>query len=369
LSARILALSVGALFAFACSAAGPAQASPAPTLSPGLQKIVGAAATEGALTLQWTAGMQDAPDELRRQTEAFNKAYGLSLKVAYTPGPPLSEMASKVIQSVQAGKVAPTDVFLGDETQILGLAKANALESVLWTTWAPNVRDPRLTTPGGTAVQIQTRIPGFTYSTRLGDAVPHSLADLLRPSLRGRILTGADGTLFGHLGSPELWGAARTLDYVRQFAGQVGDFAGCGEEGRLTTGAFDVLAYDCGANRAAQLAKRGMPLGWAIPTDGAFVGYLYMGVPKSAPHPNAARLWINYLLGRQAQDVMYEYELADLHLLPGSHTFGDVDRYTKQGVRFFELTVEFAQVQENRGVRNVRPDIQSILARAVSVRP
>ena len=93
-----------------------------------------------------------------------------------------------------------------------------------------------------------------------------------------------------------------------------------------------------------------------------------MGVPKTAPHPNTAKLWINYLLGRQAQDVMFEFEAADLHLLPGSHTFTDVDRYTKQGVKFFELTVEFAQVQENRGIRSIRPEIQSILARAVSLR-
>jgi len=61
--------------------------------------------------------------------------------------------------------------------------------------------------------------------------------------------------------------------------------------------------------------------------------------------------------------VLFEYEFADLHLLPGSKTFADVDRYTKQGVKFFELTVEFAQVQENRGLRSLRPEIQSVLAR------
>ena len=88
-----------------------------------------------------------------------------------------------------------------------------------------------------------------------------------------------------------------------------------------------------------------------------------MGVPKTAPQPAAAILWISYLLARQAKDVLFEYELGDLHLLPGSKTFADVDRYTKQGVKFFELTVEFAQVQENRGLRSLRPEIQSILAR------
>ena len=176
-------------------------------------------------------------------------------------------------------------------------------------------------------------------------------------------MTSPDGTVLEHLGSPELWGPARTIDYVRRLSGQIGDFGGCGDEVKLQSGQFDVFAYDCGGNRAAQLAKKGLALGWTIPTDAALVGYLYMGVPKTAPHPAAAKLWINYLLARQAQDVMFEYELADLHLLPGSKTFSDVDRYTKQGVKFFELTVEFAQVQENRGIRSLRPEIQSILAR------
>jgi iron(III) transport system substrate-binding protein len=368
--ARVGALGLATLLAVACSSqSGPPGATPAPTLSPTFQKLVAGAAAEGALALQWTPGLHDNADELRRQADGFNKAYGLKVNVTFTPGPAPTEMTSRVLQAVQGNKPAPTDLVLGDESQILTLMKANALESVLWTTWAPNIRDPRLTTPGGTAVQMQTRLPGLTYSTRLvGDAIPHSLADLLRPSLRGRIFTSPDGTVFEHLGSPELWGLNKTLDYVRQFSGQVTDFAGCGDEVKLAYGVADVFAFDCGAGRTAQLAKKGMALGWAIPTDAAFVGYLYMGVPKTAAHPNAAKLWINYLLSRAAQDLMFEYEMADLHLLPGSHTFADVDRYTKAGVKFFELTVEFAQVQENRGLRSLRPDIQSILARAVSVR-
>lgn len=364
MTTRLFALAVATLLASACTGTAGPQPSAAPSTSPVLQKLVTAAAAGGGLALKWAPGMNDAPDELRRQTDGFNKAYGLNLKVTFTPGPTQSEMAASVSEAVQAGKPAPTDIFLGDETQILALMKANALESVLWTTWAPNIRDPRLTTPGGTAVQIQTRMPGLTYSTRLaGDAIPHSLADLLRPSLRGRIMTSPEGTVFEHLGSPELWGPTRTIDYIRRFSGQVGDFGACGDEGRLQSGEFDIFAYDCGGNRAARLVKQGLALGWAIPTDAALVGYLYMGVPKGAPHPAAAKLWINYLLSRQAQDVMFEYELADLHLLPGSKTFADVDRYTKQGVKFFELTVEFAQVQENRGLRSVRPEIQSLLAR------
>ena len=103
-------------------------------------------------------------------------------------------------------------------------------------------------------------------------------------------------------------------------------------------------------------------------SDGGLLGYLYMGVPKNAAHPNAAKLWINYLLSREAQDITYEYEFADHHLLAGSKTFAEVDRATKAGVKFYELTFEVVQADENRGGKPVRPLLQSLIRDAVANR-
>src|SRR2546428_11271904 len=95
--------------------------------------------------------MHDAPDELHRQTDGFNKAYGLNLKVAFTPGPTQSEMTASVSQAVQAGQPAPPGIFLRGETQILAPMEADALGSGVWATWAPNTPDPPPATPGGAA--------------------------------------------------------------------------------------------------------------------------------------------------------------------------------------------------------------------------
>jgi hypothetical protein len=62
---------------------------------------------------------------------------------------------------------------------------------------------------------------------------------------------------------------------------------------------------------------------------------------------------------------MYDSEFADLHVLAGSRTFTDVDKATKSGVKFYELTTEVVESEANRGgkpVSTVQAQIRDALA-------
>ena len=74
------------------------------------------------------------------------------------------------------------------------------------------------------------------------------------------------------------------------------------------------------------------------------------------------------MLSRDAQDAMYQYELADHHRLAGSKTFTEVDRATKAGAKFYELTFEVVQADENRGAKRQGPSLQQIIKDAVTSR-
>jgi len=342
-----------AVFALVFSACGSAVASPAPTSTrqnEQLSAIVAGARSELELTLSWAPGFLDVGQEMRRLTDGFNKQYGLKLSVTAKTGLPMRDSATRAIDEFRRGAKSSSDVVLGTEAEISEMARAGALLSEPWQAWA-KVDNLKLVAAGGVAVQVQTRLPGITYnSTKLtGAAVPTSLADLLKPQYRGRIATTTSTALFERLALAEVWGAERTVAYVRQLAGQIGGFINCGEEDRIAKGEFDIFAYDCGSARTNQVKAKGTLIGWSEPTDGALLGYLYMGVPKNASHPNAAKLWINYMMSREAQEIMYETEFADHHLLAGSRTFSEVDKATKMGVKFYELTTEVVQAEENRG--------------------
>lgn len=367
---RSLRSSVGALVVLAVllGACGSGRAAPA-VQSKGpnekLEALVAAAREEGELSLSWTAGSLDAPGELNGHVDGFNRAYGLNLKVRFAAAGTASESAARLLEETQAGQPAFTDVFLGTETQIAALARAATLSPELWSTWAPNIGNLKLLAPGGIAVQVQTRIPGITYNSQrlTGADIPRSLNDLLRARFRGKVATTADVSTLDRLASPDVWAPDKASSFLRRLAPQIGGVIECGDEGRIMSGEFDAFVYDCGSARVAQLKAEGALIGWSVPSDAPFVRYLYMGVPKKAAHPNAAKLWLNYMVSRQAQDIMFQHEYADHHLIPGSRSFVEVDRATKAGVKFYELTVESLQAEEARGFKSTAPEIQTLLLR------
>ncbi len=104
-------------------------------------------------------------------------------------------------------------------------------------------------------------------------------------------------------------------------------------------------------------------MGHVIPSDAAMINYLYMGVPRNAVHPNAAKLWINFMLTREAQDMEYEAETVDHHLLPGSKTAGEVTALQAKGVQFAEIDVQFIQRQDDQEVSRVRQTLLRELQR------
>ncbi|HLY65867.1 MAG TPA: hypothetical protein VKU60_10065, partial [Chloroflexota bacterium] len=63
--------------------------------------------------------------------------------------------------------------------------------------------------------------------------------------------------------------------------------------------------------------------------------------PKNAAHPNAAQLFINYLLGRDGQDELYKGTFGDHYLVPGSHSAAALQQAQNNGVTLHPVDVQF----------------------------
>lgn len=349
----------------AASAPAASSAAPAPAQRDALQTIVEAARKEGQLVLVWGEGTMGGSEGVRRLAEGYNKHYGLNVNVQFTPGASMPQMVARIGQEVQAGRQTSTDLVVAYASSMLVAVQAGALESVDWASWAPNIQEPQLVAPAGVGVAFQTSLAGITYNTSRirGELVPRTLQDLLRPELKGRVASTPYAAYFDLLSTDELWGRERTYDYVTRLSEQAAGLIRCNETERLISGEFEVLAIDCSQSDTFQAKARGAPLDYVVPTDAALLLYLYVGVPKTAPHPNAAKLWVNYLLSREAQDLLYQNNYQDMHLLPGSKTRNDIADVERANVKPTTITLEFLQRLDEQDFLARRTHIQELLTR------
>jgi ABC-type Fe3+ transport system substrate-binding protein len=345
------------------AAAGPAGGAGA-TGDAALQALIDGARREGSLSLIWGDGTMGGNDGIRRLAERFNAYYGLALDVKFTPGPSMPNMAARVAEEYRAGRNAATDIQVGYANHIMATMHAGGLEAVDWASWAPNVRAPELIAGGGVAVAFQSSWPGIAYNAQRvrGDEVPRTLQDLLKPQFKGRIASTPYAASFDQVASPEVWGEERTFAYVREFAEQTGGLIRCNEMQRLVSGEFDLLALACSQNGALEEKSKGAPMEYVIPADAPLLVPLYAAVPKHSAHPNAAKLWINYLMSREAQDIVYELNGADNHEVPGSKAAQDFARFQGAGLKFTRIDIAFYDHNDER-LGPIRDELQRILTR------
>jgi ABC-type Fe3+ transport system substrate-binding protein len=93
------------------------------------------------------------------------------------------------------------------------------------------------------------------------------------------------------------------------------------------------------------------------------VQILYMAVPKNSAHPNAAKLWVNYLLSREAQDLLYDFDFNDYHVLPGSKTAADMLAFAGPNVKPVEIGVDFYEKHDEKELNRIRAEIERIFAK------
>jgi len=375
-------LGAAIVVAFACAPAAPRPAGPAsapsagssspaasgaasssPSASPALQRLVDGARQEGSLSFVWGQGTLGGTEGIRRLADGFNKHYGLNLDVKFTPGPNMAEMAPRIAQEYQAGRPATSDVAVGYAQHMLAMIDADALEAVDWSAWAPNVQNPAAVAADGRAVAVQSSTTGITYNpTRLGGSLaPRSLQDLLKPEYKGRVATTPYAASFDNLAVPELWGEQRTTEYVTRLADQIAGLIRCNELERVASGEFDVFAIDCSQGNALRMKAEGAPIEFVIATDAPLIVPLYLAVPKRSAHPNAAKLWINYVLSPEAQAILYDTNFQDAAFVSGSRTAPAIEKLQAAGVRFTTVDIAYYQRNDDKEMARTLAKFQEIL--------
>jgi ABC-type Fe3+ transport system substrate-binding protein len=280
-----------------------------------LDALVAAAQAEGELNLGWPPGGLEPDDQI----EVFLETYDLDIEITYTPYPAVSDLTAEVIQVLEAGGTPPVDVMLAPSDTLHVLEQAGAVGPNDWS-WSPYITSEDMVAPEGIGLVYRNDVQGITYNTELltGDQIPTSLEDLLDPQYTGMVASTPYAAGWNYLFHDDVWGEERTLEYMEQLGPQLGGLIICPETERVASGEFPILAIDCSFGRVELAARNGLPVAMAIPEDAVTLTQWYQVVLTDAAHPNAAKLWMSWMLSRDAQDLMWEAAATDAMQVEGS---------------------------------------------------
>lgn len=157
----------------------------------------------------------------------------------------------------------------------------------------------------GTFTGIYARNFVIGYNTGLVSQknVPRDWPDLLRPEWKGQI--GLDEEEFEWYGSLiDYWGREKTRKFMKALSRQ---------EPQLRRG-HTLLAQLLGAGEFAiaivypyqveRIKSKGAPIDWVRTSDPIVTSLSVMAISAKSPHPNAAKLFINFILSEEGQTTI-----------------------------------------------------------------
>jgi iron(III) transport system substrate-binding protein len=160
--------------------------------------------------------------------------------------------------------------------------------------------------PDGTWTSFFMNTHVLVYNTKLvkKDELPKKYDELINPKWKDKITMSEDFDIFGMM--LKVMGRAKGLDFMRRLAAQ----------GVLLKNSYSLSIQAIASNelplgvnlygtRTEEFKKKGAPVDW-IPLEFTLASLEPLAVGAKAPHPNSARLFVDFLLSKEAQSLMRE---------------------------------------------------------------
>lgn len=312
-----------------------------------LSALVAAAAKEGTLDLAVGNSFGGATGAQIMQ-DHINKRYHINLSIRYAAISAGVPFVNQLAQEARAGQTASSDVmFTADNSSVVPF-----VQQVDWHKYVPGLPEGAMLY-NRHAVKVLATVNAFDYNTKVvpPDQAPKSFADLLGPRWRGQIATSPyQGSFMSYIGLPNVFGHQGMLEYARKFASQIAGLMTCGGTDRVVSGEFAVYGLDCGDHEVRLRQRKGAPVASMYPKEGTALGYVAPAIPITAAHPNAARLFIAFMLTREGQDILWDQVGEDSDLLPGSHMGPFLADLRRRGVKL-------VQSSQGTGLDLVHPEL------------
>lgn len=323
LVASILVTVVLGYFWTACTAAvspqpAPVEKGPAPIVKTGAEQqwenILALGRREGVVTVysSW------APETRLGVGQAFREKYGINLELS--PFSSIAEIISKALAEKRNG-IYLADVFGTGVTLVMSknegfmrplppeLVLPEVLDTKAWVGGKLPLVDKEGLAFSMTGVVQRTLV----YNTDLvKERELTGYKDLLKPQYKGKLtlhdpqVIGAGSSMLAHIGT-NLWGEAETVDFLTRLLKEQGlviqrDYGTHMES--VVRGKY-AIALAPKTDLVPRYIEMGAPVRIAPLEDETLLVASSGGIalPLVSPHPNATKVFVNWLLTREGQSV------------------------------------------------------------------
>ncbi len=281
----------------------PATAGPAPTANP-MDMLAAACKTEGTINL-----IADPPSWANYSTimSTFGSRYGVAINDLNPNGSSADELAAIKANEGNKGPQAPDVVDVGYSFGPQGVA-GNLFAAYKVQTWDTIP----LKDPNGYWTEEYAGVMTFEVNTKVVKDVPTSWADLLKPEYKGMVALAGDpkgsnqaimavwASALANGGS--LDNAAPGLDYFAKLNKEGNFVPVIGHLAEVAQGATPILLrWDYNAVGDEETAAGNPPITVVVPSDGTIEGPYVAAISAYAPHPNCAKLWMEFLMSDEGQ--------------------------------------------------------------------
>jgi len=261
--------------------------------------ILEGAKKEGVLVVYTSMSV----DQVQRILDAFKTRYPfLKTTMFRAVG---ERLLTKIMTEAQAGKY-DFDAVQSAESQAYFLKKKNLLQRYV-SPEAKHIQKPFFDPDGyWTAVYIMPNV--IAYNTRMvkRNEVPKTDEDLLQPKWKGKM--GMDHT------KPEwfAWklkrmGEEKGLAYMKKLGAQEFRlYAGLPVVTNLLAAGEFPLVLNTYLHNVEDIKRKGAPVDW-IAQDPIFTKFQPLGIGSKAQHPNAAKLFTDFMLSEEGQKVIASF--------------------------------------------------------------
>lgn len=300
-----------------------------------IDDLIATAKKEGTLELYAPSTL--TPKGAKTLSKAFNKKYGLNIKVEYSPSGNMVRDVGKVAGQAATGVPPEWDV----------MAVTDAHHARLWLRKLHQIYDykkigvnPKAIhyDSGSVAFVNQFDLPAYNKKFLPAKDVPKSWDDLLDPKWKGGKIGVHTATHHFARLAVGAWGEEKAMKYVKALAQQKPILGRLGEMyQRLLTGEI-LISATLTNSHIFRAHKKGAPLTFAEEVEPVISPQYHLGVLKNAKHPNAGFLFTAFNTSLEAQKIWESFNGLTSAFVPGTSGYKYV-----QGKKMLYMTQDQAK--------------------------